>query len=56
MVKNKPEVTKRNGENGMIKDCIIEDATGNAVIHICDKLIVPSFLIDKNSKTPRATA
>ena len=34
------QVTKRNGQNGKVKEnCIIEDATGNAVIHIWDELI-----------------
>lgn len=34
------QVTKRNGQNGKVKeDCIIEDATGNAVVHMWDELI-----------------
>ena len=34
-------MTKRNSENGMVKeDGIIEDATENAVVHIWDELIV----------------
>ena len=31
---------KRNSENGKVKeDCVIEDATGNAILHIWDDLI-----------------
>ena len=38
--KEPKQVTKRNGENGMVKeDCVIEDASGNAIIHIWDELI-----------------
>ena len=38
--KEPKQVTKRNGENGMVKeDCVIEDASGNAMIHIWDELI-----------------
>ena len=34
------EVKKRNSENGKVKeDCVIEDATGNAILHIWDDLI-----------------
>ncbi|XP_068697264.1 ATP-dependent DNA helicase PIF1-like [Montipora foliosa] len=34
------EVKKRNSENGKVKeDCVIEDATGNAILHIWDNLI-----------------
>jgi len=34
------QLTKRNVENGMVKeDCIMEDATVNAVLHMWDKLI-----------------
>ena len=34
------EVKKRNGENGTVKeDCVIEDATGHAVLHIWDEMI-----------------
>lgn len=37
--KSPKQVTKRNGQNGKVKeDCIIEVATGNAVIHIWDEL------------------
>ena len=33
-------VSTRNGQDGKVKeDCIIEDATGHAVIHIWDELI-----------------
>jgi len=34
------QVKKRNGENGTVKeDCVIEDATGCAVLHIWDEMI-----------------
>ena len=32
------QVTKRNGQNGKIKEDCIEDTTGNAVIHIWEEL------------------
>ena len=38
--KSPKQVKKRDGQYGKVKeDCIIEDATGNAVIHIWDELI-----------------
>ena len=34
------QVKKRNGENGTVKkDCVIEDTTGHAVLHIWDEMI-----------------
>ena len=34
------QVTKRNGQKGLVKeDCIIEDATGHATIHLWDDMI-----------------
>ena len=34
------EVAKRNGEKGLVKeDCIIEDDTGNATLHVWDEMI-----------------
>ena len=38
--KEPKEVKKRNGQNGKVKeDCVIEDTTGSAIIHIWDELI-----------------
>lgn len=38
--KEPKEVQKRNGQNGKVKeDCVIEDTTGSAIIHIWDELI-----------------
>ena len=38
--KSPKQVKKRDGQYGKVKEgCIIEDATGNAVIHIWDELI-----------------
>ena len=35
--KEPKEVKKRNGQNGKVKeDCVIEDTTGSAIIHIWD--------------------
>ena len=34
------EVAKRNGEKGLVKeDCIIEDDTGHATLHVWDEMI-----------------
>lgn len=38
--KEPKEVKKRNGQTGKVKeDCVIEDTTGSAIIHIWDELI-----------------
>ena len=38
--KEPKEVKKRNGQNGKVKeDCVIENTTGSAIIHIWDELI-----------------
>ena len=38
--KEPKEVKKRNGQNGKVKeDCVIEDMTGSAIIHIWHELI-----------------